>query len=113
MVLPQIGRPQRHGLSLLELLAVVAILGVLAVMIIPRLSSGAHESKRHSCHVQRGVIEIQAALWRREFGAWPQSDLGDISAAQAFFPEGLPTCPVDGSPYTFDAGSGRVTGHGH
>lgn len=106
-------RQRRRGLSLLELLAVVAILGVLAVVVIPRLGSGAHESKRQSCHVQRSVIEIQATLWRRERGAWPQSDLADVGADQAFFPEGLPTCPVDGSAYTFDASSGRVTGHGH
>ncbi|MEO1526862.1 MAG: prepilin-type N-terminal cleavage/methylation domain-containing protein [Planctomycetota bacterium] len=104
---------RRRGLSLLELLAVVTILGVIAAVVVPRLGGGARESKRQSCHVQVGIIEIQAAMWRRERGSWPQTDLADVGADENFFPEGIPTCPVDGTPYAIDAETGRVTGHGH
>lgn len=103
----------RIGLSLLELLAALTILGVLAAVIVPRLTGGSANTKRQSCHVQVGVIEIQAALWRRERGTWPRTDLADIGSDREFFPEGLPRCPLDDTSYAIDPLTGRVTGHGH
>ena len=103
----------RVGLSLLELLAALTILGVLAAVIVPRLTGGSADTKRQSCHVQVGVIEIQAALWKRERGTWPRTDLADIGSDRGFFPEGLPRCPVDQTSYAIDPLTGRVTGHGH
>ena len=37
----------------------------------------------------------------------------DIGANIEYFPEGLPSCPVDGSSYTFDSATETITGHNH
>ncbi len=103
----------RHGISLLELLAAISIIGVLAAAIVPRLGRGSSLAKSEACAVQREVIQIQARLWRREHGRWPRPNLRDVGADKDFFPEGLPTCPVDGSTYRINRKTGLVLGHDH
>lgn len=105
-------RDCRRGLSLMELLAVVMIMGVLAIVVVPRLSSGATNAKTSSCEVNTAIIEVQAVLWRRDYGNWPASDLQTIGADKGFFPEGLPICP-HGQAYKIDASTGRVVAHKH
>lgn len=102
----------RRAFSLVELLAVVAILGLLAVMALPRTESAHTSGAKAACFVNRSEIEVQSLLWRRVNGTLPATSLADIGADPDYFPEGLPTCPVDGSAYTIDAG-GRVIGHSH
>lgn len=101
------------GLSLLELMAVVAIIGILAVIIVPRFSSHASHAKGNACQVNQGNIEVQCQLWFRQKGAAPQSNLTDIGGDKDYFPEGLPVCPIDGSSYSINAGTLKVTGHTH
>lgn len=100
------------GYTLTELMAVVAILGTLAALALPRMSSVRDDGNVAACHVSRAEIELQASLWRRANGGWPATNLADIGVDTAYFPEGLPVCPVDGSSYTIDA-EGRVVGHDH
>ncbi len=100
------------GFSLVELMAVIAILGVLAAVILPRVTGGNDSTKIAACHTYKGDIEIQAELWMHNLGSWPASNLADIGADLNYFPEGLPTCPVDAAAYTIDS-SGRVIGHNH
>jgi len=102
----------RTGMSLLELLAVVAILGVVAAVIIPRVTGGSDSANIAACYVYKGYIEIQAELWNHNNGAFPATNLATIAADGNYFPEGLPTCPVDGTDYTIDA-AGLVIGHNH
>ena len=106
-------RTNRCGMSLLELLACVAILGVLALVIIPRLGDGSKQAEKAACEINREVIQIQASLWKHQKGSFPAANLADIGTSVAHFPEGLPTCPVDGSSYTIDASAGNVIGHVH
>ena len=103
---------RQRAFSLLEVLAVVTILGILAALVIPRLAGSTEEADRNACFVNQGDIEIQAHLWRRHNGVWPAASLNDIGGDDQYFPEGLPTCPVDGSAYTIDA-TGQVVGHTH
>ncbi len=103
----------RTAMSLLELLACVSILAVLAAALVPRISGGASHAKSRACEVQREVIEVQAAIWKRKVGKWPATDLSDISADSAYFPEGKMLCPVDGSAYKIDGTTGHVVGHNH
>lgn len=103
----------RKGLSLLELMAAVTIIGVLAYMVVPRLGEGSSQAKQGACHVNREVINVQTALWRRENGSWPATNLVTIGSDTSYFPEGLPTCPVDGTAYTIDTTDGKVVGHEH
>ncbi|MEZ6089159.1 MAG: prepilin-type N-terminal cleavage/methylation domain-containing protein [Pirellulaceae bacterium] len=105
-------RCERSGLSLLELLAVVMLMGVLALVVVPRVSGGAAKAKNSCCEVNAAIIDIQCALWRRDYGAWPASDLQVIGKDKTFFPEGLPVCP-HGHAYKFDGSEGRVIAHKH
>jgi prepilin-type N-terminal cleavage/methylation domain-containing protein len=104
---------KRRAFSLVELMAVVAILGVLAALIVPRVLGHHDSAKRSACLANQAEIELQVKLWRRNTGAYPAANLSNIGANISYFPEGLPTCPVDGSAYTIDTTSGLVIGHTH
>lgn len=103
----------RSGFTLTELMAALAILGILSLLIVPRVIGHNDEAKRAACFANQGDIELQVKLWRRNQGAYPAADLSNIGANTAYFPSGLPVCPVDGSGYTIDTTSGLVTGHTH
>ncbi len=103
---------KKRGLSLMELLAVLAIVSVLTVLLVPRVAGHADDAKRGACCLHQGEIELRCQLWRRSQGGFPSASLSGIGADERYFPEGLPTCPVDGSAYTIDA-DGRVVGHDH
>jgi general secretion pathway protein G len=98
----------RRGFSLLELLAVVTILGIIAVVVIPRISVSSITAKANVNNQNKS--EINSAVERFYFstGAWPANDLSDIGADTNYFPNGLPTNPVDGSAYTLNAATHRV-----
>lgn len=102
-----------RGFSLLEILVVVVLLGIVAMIAVPRFGTSASSSKEASCRINVGNIELQAELWNRNKGSWPANDLSDIFADAKYFPDGAPACPVDGSSYTFDAGTEKVVGHSH
>jgi prepilin-type N-terminal cleavage/methylation domain-containing protein len=103
----------RPAFSLTELMAVVGILGVLSLLIVPRLIVNNDAGNRAACFANQGDIELQVKLWQRNQGSYPAADLSDIGSNPAYFPSGLPTCPVDGTAYTIDTNSGLVTGHMH
>ena len=103
----------RPAFSLPELLAVVAILAIIAAFIIPRAASQVDDARRNACFTNQGEIELQLKLWRRNNGSYPAADLSNIESNAAYFPAGLPTCPVDGAAYTIDTTSGLVDGHTH
>ena len=94
-------------------MAVVAVIGLLAAVMVVRISGGSDSAKIAACHVYKGNIEIQTELWNYNTGSWPASNLATIGADTEYFPEGLPTCPVDGSAYTIDPNTGLVVGHTH
>lgn len=102
-----------RGISLLELLAAITILAIIAAVVVPRFGNHAKTARKRACAVNQGNIEVQTQLWYRTKGSWPATGLSDIGINQTFFPEGLPTCPVDGSAYQLDAATHRVTGHSH
>jgi len=104
---------RRRGFTLTELMAVLALLGLLAALIVPRVVGHHDHAKRTACEVNQGEIELQVKLWRRNHGTNPAADLSNIGADAGYFPEGLPTCPVDGSAYTINTTSGTVIGHTH
>jgi len=104
---------RNRGLSLLELLAVVTLMGIIAMVVVPRFGGTADDAKATGCSVNRNNIEVQAQLWFRNKGTWPQSNLNDLMGDPDYFPDGPVTCPVDGSAYSFDPLTQRVTGHNH
>jgi len=56
------------------------------------------------------VATITAAIerWFIEKAYWPALDLSDIGADATYFPEGIPTSPVDGHSYTLDPKTHQV-----
>ncbi len=104
---------KRKGFTLLELLIVVVILGILAAVVIPRFTVSAATAKKNTCAQNVANINTQVERYYFEKGAWPAADLSDIAADADYFPDGIPTCPVDGSAYTLDSTTHRVTGHSH
>jgi general secretion pathway protein G len=106
-------QPTRAAFTLTELMAVMAILGVLAILIVPRVSNHQVTSKRAACYACQGDIELQVKLWKRNSGTYPTANLSNIGVDTAYFPSGVPTCPVDGTTYTINTTTGLVTGHTH
>ena len=106
-------RTRQHGFSLLELLVVISVLGLLATIVVTHVTNETESAKISTCYAYKGDIEIQAEIWMHNRGSWPAGDLSNIGAEIAYFPEGLPTCPVDGTAYTIDPNSGLVIGHNH
>lgn len=99
--------------SLIEVMAALTILGILAAVIVPRLSNHQISAKKSACYANKGDIELQVKLWKRNKASLPTANLSDIGADTTYFPGGLPVCPVDGTAYTIDTTTGRVTGHTH
>jgi general secretion pathway protein G len=98
---------KRRGFSLLELLAVVTILGIIAVVIIPRLSVNRDTAARNA-HMQN-LAEINSAVERYFFenGSFP-ADISVLDGDAAYFPDGIPVDPIDGTAYSLDATTGRA-----
>jgi type II secretory pathway pseudopilin PulG len=99
--------------SLVELMGVLAIVGLLAAIVLPRVTGSDEQSKIAACKAHKCNIEVQAELWLQNKGSWPATNLSNISVDVNYFPQGIPICPVDGSSYTFDPTTGRVSGHTH
>ena len=106
-------RPPRRGLFLLELTCGLTLVGVIAAVAVPLLAAPGRAVQAKACEHRRDAIDLQAALWKRNAGAWPAADLSDVAADPAYFPDGPPVCPVDGTPYVFSPATGRTVPHAH
>jgi prepilin-type N-terminal cleavage/methylation domain-containing protein len=103
----------RRGVSLLELTMAVMLLAIIAWVALPRIVGNSLDTKKNTCYINVRNLEVQAELWYRNNGTWPAADLSDMGVDSAYVPDGLPSCPVDGTAYTLDGTTHRVTGHDH
>lgn len=102
-------RRLRKGFTLLELLAVVVILGIIALVIVPRISFSSTSAKKNACYQNKATINSAVERYYFDNGAFPAiTDLGT-----AYFPDGIPTCPVNGTAYALDGTTHHVAGHTH
>ena len=101
-------KSKRRGFSLLELLAVVTILGIIAVVVIPRISVSSAKAKTEANKQNKSEVNSAVERWYFEKGAYPADDLSDIGADTAYFPNGIPTNPVDGTSYSLNSSTHRV-----
>lgn len=99
---------KKGGFSLLELLAVVTILGIIAAIIIPRVTVSSATAKEKVRDHHKATINAAVERYYIDTNTWPANDLSDIGADVNYFPDGLPTNPVDGSAYTLNATTHRV-----
>jgi type II secretory pathway pseudopilin PulG len=94
-------------LSLLELLAVVTIRGIIALVIIPRISVSSVTAKQNACFQNKAEINSAVERYYFDNGALP----ANTAALSAYFPDGVPNCPVSNNAYALDATTKRVTSH--
>lgn len=97
-----------RGFSLLELLAVVTILGIIAAIIVPRVTVSSDTAKQRVRDHHKATINSAVERWYIDKNSWPANDLSDIGADLNYFPEGIPTNPVDNSAYTLNTTTHRV-----
>jgi general secretion pathway protein G len=110
---PRRAPQEQAAFSLMEIMAVLVILGILAAVIVPRLSAHQDKGKKSACFANKGDIELQVKLWKRDKSSYPAANLSDIGTDTSYMPGGLPVCPVDGTSYIINTTTGRVTGHTH
>jgi len=101
-------RNKKGGFSLLELLAVVTILGIIAAIIVPRVTVSSDNAKAKVRDHHKATINAAVERYYVNTGGWPANDLSDIEADVNYFPDGIPTNPVDSSSYTLNATTHRV-----
>lgn len=101
-------RNKKGGFSLLELLAVVTILGIIAAIIVPRVTISSDTAKQRVRDHHKATINSAVERYYVDTGSWPANDLTDIGTDPDYFPDGLPTNPVDGSAYTLNGTTHRV-----
>ena len=99
---------KRNGFSLMELLAVVTILGIIAAIIVPRVAVSSDTAKAKVHAHNKATINAAVERWYVEKGTWPAVNLSDIGADTNYFPDGLPTNPVNNGAYTIGATTHRV-----
>lgn len=105
------GRSARQAFSLLELLAVVTLIGIIASIVVPRISTSGYYAKKKACLQYRA--DINAAIERYMFdNGTPPTALSDLENDD-YFPDTIPNCPADNTPYTIDPTTNRISGHNH
>ncbi len=102
-------KPHRSGFSLLELLAVVVILGVITLVVIPRINFSATTASENSCFQNKAEINAAVERYYFENGSLP-NNINAIDVP-AYFPDGVPDCPVSGGNYGLFGATERVNGH--
>lgn len=99
---------KKRGFSLLELLAVVTILGIIAAIIVPRVTVSSATAKTKVRDHHKATINAAVERYYIDNNAWPANNLSDIGVNANYFPDGIPTNPVDNTAYTLNATTHRV-----
>lgn len=100
------------GFTLIELMLVVILISILGGIVIPRYAMSTKKAKVQACEITRSIINKQVEQFFFVEATWPMDSLVDIGENVNYFPDGLPTCPVDLTSYTLaPSPSKRITGH--
>jgi len=103
---------KESGFTLLEVMLVVILISILAAIVIPRFTSGTKRAKVQSCEMNRAIINTQVEVYYFTEGTWPVDSLSDIKTNYNYFPDGIPTCPVDETSYVLRPSPyHRISGH--
>ena len=103
---------KNKGFTVLEVMLVVILISILAAIVIPRFAVSTKRAKVQSCEMQRSIINKQVESYYFVEATWPLDNLVDIKANNNYFPDGIPTCPVDMTSYVLvPAPIHRISGH--
>ena len=98
----------RRGVTLIALLLVIVVLGALAAIAIPRLSSSAQNARENACYTNIDIMNSQIDIYAGDNnGSYPPT-IETITGDPVLFPDGAPTCPLDGT-YTMSSTTHRVS----
>jgi len=100
-------KKNKKGVTLVELLIVVLILAALSAIAIPRISQSAENARQNACATNIDIMNSTIELYNAEEGDYPAA-LTDVTGNTDYFPDGVPTCPLEGS-YTMNGTSHRVS----
>lgn len=107
------------GFTLMEMLIVVTIIGILSAIVVPRLQSNVNDARESRFDAERARINTQLELFNFLNGYypiqmsnehWSNPESGCMCQYTYFFPEGVPTGSVYGTPWNYDNVLGRITG---
>jgi len=87
------------GFTAFEVLAVVMLISILAAIVIPRYSITSKRAKVQACEMNRSILNKEIESYVFLEGTWPVDSLDDIKTNYNYFPDGIPTCPVDLTSY--------------
>jgi len=100
------------GFTLIETLLIIVLISILAAIVIPRFKLGSTSAKIQSCEMNRSTINTMVETWYFTEGTWPENDLTDIKTNDNYFPDGIPTCPMDQTSYVLSPSpKRRISGH--
>ena len=103
---------KQKGFTLLEVMLVVILISILAAIVIPRFVISSKRAKVQSCEMNRSIINTQVESYYFSENTWPQDSLADIRTNINYFPDGVPTCPIDETSYVVvPSPVHRVSGH--
>ncbi|MAQ64387.1 hypothetical protein CL647_04525 [bacterium] len=106
------------GFTLMEMLIVVTIIGILSAIVVPRLQSNVNDARESRFDAERARINTQLELFNFLNGYypiqmsnehWSNPESGCMCQYTYFFPEGVPTGSVYGTPWNYDNILGRIT----
>ena len=98
--------PTRRGVTIIELVAVALILGILSVYIAPRILTTSSDAK--SRVNEHNKNQINSAVERYTLNEGNQPTTIDDLDHPNYLPDGIPSNPVNGVPYTLDPGTNRA-----
>ncbi len=105
-------KKSQAGFTLLEVMLVVILISILAAIVIPRFTVSTKMAKVQSCEMNRSIINKQVEAYFFVEATWPVDSMSDIKTNVNYFPDGIPTCPVDLTSYVLvPSPYHRVSGH--
>ncbi|HOX27741.1 MAG TPA: type II secretion system protein [bacterium] len=105
-------KTSRKGFTVIELLLVVILISILGAIVIPRFRISTKQAKVQACEIQRALINKTVDAYYLVEATWPLTDMSDIKTNAHYFPDGIPTCPVDLTSYVLAPSPFlRVSGH--
>jgi general secretion pathway protein G len=103
---------KQKGFTIIETLLIIVLISILAAIIVPRFTIGSRRAKIQSCEMNRSIINTMVETYYFTEGTWPWNDLSEIKTNENYFPDGIPTCPVDMTSYYLRPSPyHRVSGH--